>query len=1100
MNLYRIHTPFHLQTIATAIKSFWEKEKIFERSLQQRKNKDPFVFFEGPPGANGKPGIHHVLSMVVKDLFTRYKTMQGYYVQRKSGWDTHGLPVELQVEKELGITKEDIGKKISIQAFNQKCQEAVMTYTSHWEALNRTLGYWKDNTAPYITYSRDYMESVWYLLKALYNKGLLYKGYAIQPYSPAAGSGLSSHELNQPGCYKQVEDLSVVAQFKILDREHDYFLAWTTTPWTLPANTALAVGLSISYVKVATINPYTHLPLQVVLAEEALGRFFSDKEEDTLPLSYGAAGHLPWRIVERCKGVDLIGLRYEQLLPYVQPKGDAFKVIGGDFVTTTEGTGIVHIAPTFGADDYRIAQEENIAAIVVTNEAGEELPIVDKMGRFVSAITDFAGRCVKVEYEKNTTLPSVDILIVNKLKQENKAFKVEKYTHSYPHCWRTQKPILYYPLDAWFIKTTAYKALLIELNNKIQWKPNSIGKGRFGNWLMHLVDWNLSRERYWGTPLPIWRTVDQKEEKCIGSVSELLFEMEQAALAGYMQQPLPEILDLHRPYVDAIVLVSSSGLPMYRETAVVDVWFDSGAMPCAQWHYPFENQENFFKNFPADFIAEGIDQTRGWFFTLHAISGLLFETAAFKNVVVNGLVLDKQGDKMSKSLHNTLDPMVLLDQYGPDAVRWYMISNANPWDNLKFDGTGVEEVIRRFFITLNNCYNFFALYANLDHFYFERPVMDSNELDPMDQWLLARSHALIQTVTEAYNQYEPTVAARAIQDFVVDALSNWYIRLNRKRFWKNRQDQDKEVAYQTLYHCLITIAKLMAPIAPFYADYLYQSLNQVTKKETAASVHLLDFPEANIQLLDPVLERKMQQVQMIVSLAHALRKQHKIKVRQPLPSLTIVTTPQITAGCLASLEALIKAELNVKEVHYADDTSHLLHKQAKPHYPRLGKQYGNKMKQISQAIVALQAEAIATLERGEVYLLLVEDVTIPLTLADVLIHTNAVPGWCIAKEGTITIALDITLHTALQEEGFARELVHRIQQLRKTLNFEVQDKIVLTIQANVAMAQQAITAYKDYICAEAQAVALQFAAELLEGTALDINGIAMVLQLEKVIG
>lgn len=1100
MKKYQEQTQLHLPHISRVIRDFWEENKIFERSVAQRENQEPFVFFEGPPSANGAPGAHHILAMTVKDLFTRYKTMQGYYVRRKSGWDTHGLPVELQVEKKLGITKEDIGKKISIIDYNQQCRETVMAYTSEWQEMNQALGYWKDNGDPYVTYDRNYIESVWYLIKALYNKGLIYKGYSVQPYSPAAGTGLSSHELNQPGCYKLIKDISVVAQFKLKDKENEYFLAWTTTPWTLPANSALAVGASIQYVKIATINPYTHLPIQVILAKDAVERFFigtqtifdthkSNNQENKTSL--------PWEIIAHYTGAALVGLRYEQLLPYVLPKGDAFKVIAGDFVTTTDGTGIVHIAPTFGADDYRIAQKENISAVMVTNTEGEEVPIVDKQGRFVPEITDFAGRYVKKEYESDINLPAVDVLIVTKLKQENKAFKVEKYEHNYPHCWRTNKPILYYPLDSWFIKTTLYKELLVELNNTIQWKPVSVGKGRFGNWLENLVDWNLSRERYWGTPLPIWRTVDQQEEKCISSIAELMFEAEQAVLAGYMKHPLPADIDLHRPYVDDIVLVSNSGLPMYRETAVIDVWFDSGAMPCAQWHYPFENQEIFEKSFPADFIAEGIDQTRGWFFTLHAISTMLFETPAFKNVVVNGLVLDKNGNKMSKSIGNTINPMEILEKYGPDAIRWYMMSNANPWDNLKFDLAGVEEATRKVFITLNSTYNFFVLYANLDHFYFKSVRLHSSELSQSDRWIVSRCNTLIKAVTNFYDNYEPTLVARAIQDFVVDDLSNWYVRLNRKRFWKNSQDKDKEAAYQTLYSCLIVVGKLMAPIAPFYADYLYQSLNSITGKEIHSSVHLSDFPLVEEDCLDIALENQMSQVQTIVSLAHALRKKYKIKVRQPLQTLSICGTCSTDVTYLSNLEALIKAEINVKKIDYLDGTNNLVHKKAKADFSILGKRYKNKMKLLSEAILALKQDEIAALEVGHTHLLCIEGESIALNLSDVLIITEDIPGWCVATEGTITIALDTSINSALQEEGVAREVIHRIQQLRKELSFEVQDKIVIEIQEDAKNICSAIFLYRDYICAETQAVLLKFMPQLIGGSIIHIDDSALTIRLTK---
>lgn len=1099
MKKYKAQIQLNLPQITKEISSFWEKQNIFERSIQQREGNNPFIFFEGPPSANGEPGAHHILAMTVKDLFTRYKTMQGYCVRRKSGWDTHGLPVELQVEKKLGITREDIGKKISIIDYNQECRSTVMAYTSQWETLNKELGYWKDNRTPYITYERNYIESVWYLLKALYNKSLIYKGYSIQPYSPATGTGLSSHELNQPGCYKLVKDISIIAQFKRIDKENEYFLAWTTTPWTLPANSALAVGATIHYVKIATIHPYSHLPIEVILAKDAIQRFFQG--EPTSCQNHHSQDHhtaLPWEIMEHYTGADLVGSRYEQLLPYVQPKGNAFIVIAGDFVTTTEGTGIVHIAPTFGAEDYRIAQKEGISSIMVTNPAGEEVPIVDKKGRFVPEITDFADLYVKEAYQTDPALPPVDLQIAAKLKKENKAFKIEKYEHSYPHCWRTHKPILYYPLDAWFIKTTAYKELLVSLNDTIQWKPAAVGKGRFGNWLENLVDWNLSRDRYWGTPLPIWRTVDQKEEKCISSVAELMFEVEQAVLAGYMKHPLPEDIDLHRPYVDNIILVSNNGLPMYRETAVIDVWFDSGAMPCAQWHYPFENQEIFENSFPADFIAEGIDQTRGWFFTLHAISVLLFEIPAFKNVVVNGLVLDKNGNKMSKSIGNTINPIEILAQYGPDAIRWYMMSNANPWDNLKFDLAGVAEVARRFFITLNSTYSFFALYANLDHFCFNHPPLAYSDLNQSDRWIISRYNTLIKTVTESYDNYEPTIAARAIQDFVVDDLSNWYVRLNRKRFWKNSQDKDKEAAYQTLYNCLITITKLMAPIAPFYADYLYRALNYVTEKEKDDSVHLSNFPVVGAHS-DPTLEIQMGQVQTIVSLAHALRKKYKIKVRQPLPSISILVAPQLTSESLSNLEALIKTEINVKQIHYINSTNSFIHKKAKPNFSVLGKRYGHKIKRLSEAILTLTQPEICALENGHTYILSLEKEQFPLTLADVSISAEGIPGWYMATEGNITIALDTTLNDALHKEGIAREFTHHIQQLRKALNFDVQDKIIIDIQEGQQIIYQAIVMYKDYICTETQATLLQFVAQLPKEAVIDIENIRVSVHLTRIV-
>jgi isoleucyl-tRNA synthetase len=1116
MPFYPEHPKLNLAQTAQAIGAFWKKQHIFQHSIQQQAGKPSFTFYEGPPSANGAPGIHHVLSRTVKDLFCRYKTQQGFQVQRKSGWDTHGLPVELTVEKQLGITKEDIGTKISIADYNAQCRQAVLQYKEQWDALTEQMGYWLDTDQPYLTFDRDYMESLWYLLKQLHQKGLLYKGYTIQPYSPAAGTGLSAHELNQPGCYKQVKDTAIVAQFRIEDTAQDYFLAWTTTPWTLPANSALAVGKHIDYVKVRTFNPYTYQPVQVILAQAVVQRYFpTEAAKDPVTFSEYRAGNtpIPWQIVAHYRGQDLIGQTYAQLLPYVTPSTPAFRVIAGDFVTTEEGTGIVHIAPTFGADDMRVAQQANIPPITVQRDSDTPSPIVDRHGRFVAEITDFAGQYVKDAYapeavRQQTNYKSVDVLLAMKLKKENKAFQITKYAHSYPHCWRTDKPILYYPLDAWFIKTTACKNRLIALNKTITWQPASTGTGRFGNWLENLVDWNLSRDRYWGTPLPIWRTKDQKEEKCIGSLAELRLEVGQAVAAGLMETPLPEDIDLHRPYVDHIVLLSPQGRPMYRETDLVDVWFDSGAMPYAQWHYPFENQEVFAQHFPADFIAEGIDQTRGWFFTLHVLAVLLFDSVAFKRVVANGLVLDKQGGKMSKRLGNTVDPFAIMAQHGPDALRWYMISNTNPWDNLKFDVQGITEVTRRFFATLHNTYSFFTLYANIDQFDRAVPSVPLTVRPEIDRWMLSRLHSLIQTVTEAYEAYAPTQAARAIQDFVVDDLSNWYVRLNRKRFWKSEHGPDKLAAYQTLYTCLTTIAQLAAPIAPFYTEQLYQALHHGAQQTTTLSVHLTDFPQAEDKVISTALEKKMHQAQKIVSLVHSLRKKHQLKVRQPLARLLLPIADAATKIQITSLEALIEAEVNVKHVAYVDDTTAVVTKKIKPNFKALGQRYGVHIKVLTQAIAQLAQEDIQRLEqtkRLELALTLSgsKPTILPssqgesgvvLTLDDVIITSEDIPGWAVANEGEITVALDITLDNALRQEGIARELVNRLQNLRKYQGMAVQDKIKVTLAPGHPLVEAAIQQHKDYICHETQALAMHIVEEIDDGTTFDMDGYIVKVQ------
>jgi isoleucyl-tRNA synthetase len=1120
MPTYPEHPQLDLAQTAQSIRAFWKKNDIFWKSIRQRTGSPCFTFYEGPPSANGAPGIHHVLSRTVKDLFCRYKTQQGFQVHRKSGWDTHGLPVELSVEKQLGITKEDIGVKISIADYNAKCRQIVLQYKEQWDALTEQMGYWLDTDHPYLTFDRDYMESLWHLLKQLHQKGLLYKGYTIQPYSPAAGTGLSAHELNQPGTYKQVKETSIVAQFRVEGTEQDYFLAWTTTPWTLPANSALAVGEHIDYVTVRTFNPYTHLPIQVILARDALQRYFSGEEvEDTAALARYQAGDtpIPWQVIASYQGKELIGQQYVQLLPYVTPHVPAFYVIAGDFVTTEEGTGIVHIAPTFGADDMRVAQQAGIPPITVQRDANTATPIVDRQGRFVAEITEFAGQYVKDAYapeavRQQPNYLSVDVLLAIKLKKENKAFRVAKYEHSYPHCWRTDKPILYYPLDAWFIKTTACKDRLIALNKTIHWQPASTGTGRFGNWLENLVDWNLSRDRYWGTPLPIWRTKDQREEICIGSLAELHLEVAKAVAAGFMEAPLPKDIDLHRPYVDHIVLLSPQGQPMCRETDLVDVWFDSGAMPYAQWHYPFENKEVFSKHFPADFIAEGVDQTRGWFFTLHVLAGLLFDSVAFKQVVANGLILDKQGNKMSKRLGNAIDPFAIMGQYGPDALRWYMISNTNPWDNLKFDTQGLDEVARRFFSTLHNTYTFFALYANIDRFDREASPVPLAMRPEIDQWMLSCLHSLTKTVTDAYEAYAPTQAARAIQDFVVDDLSNWYVRLNRKRFWKSEHGPDKLAAYQTLYTCLTTVAQLAAPIAPFYTEQLYQALHHDGRQKTAPSVHLSDFPKADEKAINTALEKKMAQVQKIVSLVHSLRKKHQIKVRQPLAKLLLPIADAATKAQIFSLEALIKAEVNVKQITYTDDATTVVIKRIKPNFKTLGQRYGAHMKVLTQAIAQLGQRDIQRLEQEQHLALALtisgaatpttfplpqEQAKVMLALDDVIITSEDIPGWAVANEGETTVALDITLNDALRQEGIARELVNRLQNLRKEQGLAVPDKIKITLAPGHPFVREAVQQYKAYICYETQALQLDVVDEIATGALLSLDGYAVRVLIAK---
>lgn len=1110
--------------IAKDILKFWEDNNIFEQSVSTREGKDTFTFYEGPPSANGTPGIHHVMARTVKDIFCRYKTLQGYQVKRKGGWDTHGLPVELQVEKELGITKDDIGRKISVEDYNAKCREAVMKFKGQWDDLTRQMGYWVDLDNPYVTFEKEYIESVWNLLKRLYDKGLLYKGYTVQPYSPAAGTGLSSHELNQPGTYRDVKDTSIVAQFKVKKDDRSSFLfedtdedvriiAWTTTPWTLPSNCGLAVGEKIAYVKVKTFNPYTHLPVSVILAKDLVGKFFSEKAREIALADFKEGDKLiPFEITKEFKGSDILEVRYEQLMPYVTNENlekNAFRVIAGDFVSTEDGTGIVHTASVFGADDFRVAQAAGVPSVMVLDEKGQEVPLVDKHGQFVAEVTDFAGRYVKEEYysdeERNDPdFKPTDVLIAIKLKEDNKAFKVEKYEHSYPHCWRTDKPVLYYPLDSWFIKTTALKDRLVDLNKTINWKPESTGTGRFGNWLENLVDWNLSRSRFWGTPLPIWVTEDRTEMKCIGSIEELQQEVHKAAEAGFMSADLPEDFDLHRPYVDDIFLVSENGQKMFREPDLIDVWFDSGAMPYAQWHYPFENEDTYKANYPADFIAEGVDQTRGWFFTLHAIAVLLNDSVAYKNVIANGLVLDKNGNKMSKRLGNAINPFETLDQYGADPTRWYMISNANPWDNLKFDLEGVAEVQRKFFGTLSNTYSFFALYANLDGFQMdEQNVTPIADRPRFDRWIISELQILIKDVTSFYEDYEPTKAARAIQDFVNDQLSNWYVRLSRKRFWRSELNDDKKAAYETLFECLLTTAQLMSPIAPFYAEWLYKNLTDgirdAAKKNSTAfqhdSVHLSILTEADESKIDHALTDSMHYAQGISSLVHSLRKKEKIKVRQPLHKVLIpILKPEVKER-IEAVEELIKTEINVKEVEYVDDASGILVKNIKPNFRKLGQQYGPKMKAISAIINGFGKDEIAAIERDGAFEIDVEGEKINLSLEDVEITSQDIPGWLVASEGGLTVALDITITDDLRKEGLSRDVVNRIQNLRKDKGLEVQDKIAVTFTTADEMMNAALKDFADYIKTETQAVSLE-SKEVSGAETFDIDGITLDVQIE----
>jgi isoleucyl-tRNA synthetase len=1121
-----------LPNISKKILEYWEENNIFEKSVSTREGKKSFVFYEGPPSANGLPGVHHVLARAIKDIFPRYKTMKGYQVKRKAGWDTHGLPIELGVEKELGITKEDIGKTISVEDYNAACRKAVMRYTDVWNDLTQKMGYWVDMEDPYITYEPKYMESVWWLLKEIYNKRLLYKGYTIQPYSPKAGTGLSSHELNQPGTYQDVTDTTVVAQFKAIESslpeflkkfDHLHFLAWTTTPWTLPSNTALTVGSKIDYVVVATYNQYTFEPIHVILAKNLVSKQFAGKyvqTEDVNDLkNYSKENKkIPYLIAAECKGEDLIGIKYEQLLKYALPNDNpenAFRVIAGDFVTTEDGTGIVHTAPTFGADDALVAKQAKpeVPPMLVKDENGNLVPLVDLQGKFRPEMGEYAGKYVKNEYYNEGEAPerSVDVEIAIKLKEENKAFKVEKYKHSYPNCWRTDKPILYYPLDSWFIKVTNVKDRMVELNQTINWKPKATGTGRFGNWLANANDWNLSRSRYWGIPLPIWRTEDGNEEICIGSVEELKAEMHKAVSAGVLDKDIFEDfevgnnseenyakIDLHKNIVDAIVLVSPTGQKMFRESDLIDVWFDSGSMPYAQWHYPFENKDLIDKGitFPADFIAEGVDQTRGWFYTLHAIATMVFDSVAYKNVVSNGLVLDKNGQKMSKRLGNAVDPFETLGNYGADATRWYMISNANPWDNLKFDLDGIEEVKRKFFGTLYNTYSFFQLYANLDGFNYSEPDVPLNERPEIDRWILSELHTLIKKVDAYYEDYEPTKAARAISNFTQDYLSNWYVRLSRRRFWKGDYQQDKISAYQTLYTCMETIAKLGAPIAPFFMDQLYLDLNAASKKEAFESVHLANFPVFNESFVDKSLENKMEIAQTISSLVLSLRAKEKIKVRQPLQKIMIPIQSESQKNEILGVSELIKSEVNVKELEVLEDASDILVKQIKPNFKVLGPRFGKDMKAIAQIVNNFTPEDIRKFEQNGILDVQVNGKTISLELTDVEITSQDIEGWLVANEGALTVALDVTITDNLRKEGIARELINRIQNLRKDSGFEVTDKIDVLLQKDEQVVS-AVEANLTYIKSETLTNELKIIDELEDGIEIAFDDVNTKLFIQK---
>ncbi len=1122
----------NLPKLAEEILDFWKKENIFEQSISIREGATPYVFFEGPPSANGLPGIHHVMARAIKDIFCRYKTQKGFKVDRKAGWDTHGLPIELGVEKELGITKEDIGKKISVEEYNAACKKAVMRYTDVWNNLTERAGYWVDMEDPYVTYEPKYMETVWWLLKEIYSKNLIYKGYTIQPYSPKAGTGLSSHELNQPGTYQDTTDTTVVAQFKavaqtlpdfLAEESNDiWFLAWTTTPWTLPSNTALTVGAKIDYVLVKTFNQYTFQPINVVLAKNLVASQFAGKyeekpNEESLESFTQGDKLIPYFISKEFKGADLIDIRYEQLLDYVKPyqnPENAFRIIAGDFVTTEDGTGIVHTAPTFGADDAKVAKEAvpEVPPMLLKDENGNLVPLVDLQGKFRPEMKELAGKYVKNEYYEDSEVPdkSVDVEIAIKLKIENKAFKVEKYVHSYPNCWRTDKPILYYPLDSWFIKVTEFRDRMFELNKEINWKPKATGEGRFGNWLANANDWNLSRSRYWGIPLPIWRTEDGKEEIIIGSVAELKAEMEKAVAAGVMEKAIYEDfkvgdfsdenyakIDLHKNIVDGITLVSASGKPMKRESDLIDVWFDSGSMPYAQWHYPFENKEKVENTWrKADFIAEGVDQTRGWFYTLHAIATMIFDDVAYKNVVSNGLVLDKNGQKMSKRLGNAVDPFETLDTYGPDATRWYMISNANPWDNLKFDQDGISEVRNKFFGTLYNTYSFFSLYANLDNFQYIEEDLPLEKRPEIDRWILSELHTLVKDVDAFYEAYEPTKAARAISEFVQENLSNWFVRLSRRRYWKGSYNDDKISAYQTLYTCLETVAKLGAPIAPFFMDRLYKDLTLATSKGNKASVHLTDFPKVDTKFIDKKLEHKMQKAQTIASLVLSLRQKEKIKVRQPLQKIMIPVLEDSEKEEILAVSDLIKSEVNVKEIELIDEGSGMLVKQIKPDFKTLGPRFGKDMKAVAAVISGFDQHQIGILEKEREISVLVNEKNTILVLDEVIISSQDIEGWLVANANGVTVALDVTITPHLKNEGIARELVNRIQNLRKDSGFEVTDRIEVTLQENESLTD-AVTQNIDYIKEETLTEELQFKPQIDNGTEIAFDEIETRISIKK---
>jgi isoleucyl-tRNA synthetase len=1139
--MYKDYKQLDLSQTGKDILEYWKENQVFEKSIANRPASKPYTFYEGPPSANGMPGIHHVMARSIKDIFCRYKTLKGFRVERKGGWDTHGLPIELAVEKKLGITKEDIGKTITVDAYNEACRTEVMKYTDVWNDLTEKMGYWVDLENPYITYENDYIETLWWILKQFHEKGLLYKGYTVQPYSPAAGTGLSSHELNQPGTYKMLKDTSIVAQFhlkndqnhplmgKLFDHEGENtcILAWTTTPWTLPSNCALAVGVNINYVKIKTFNPYTFLPVSVILAKDLVSKYFKEEAQSIDFNDYkGGDKLIPWQIVNEFKGSELLGLRYHQLMPYVTNEDleqNAFRVIPADFVTTEDGTGIVHTASVFGADDFRACRENNVPSVMVIDEKGNEFPLVDKQGRMVQEVADFAGKFVKEEYysdeeRKHPDFRPTDVLIAIKLKEDNKAFDVKKYEHSYPHCWRTDKPVLYYPLDSWFIKTTAVKDRLVELNKTINWKPESTGTGRFGNWLENLVDWNLSRSRYWGTPLPIWRTEDGSEEKCIGSVQDLRNEIKKSVAAGFMDAAF-EINDMHRPYVDDVILISDTGKKMFRETDLIDVWFDSGAMPYAQWGLPpteegksgnispkdfleYWNKHSHAKSttetdaagsiFPADFIAEGVDQTRGWFFTLHAIGVMLHDSVAFKNVVSNGLVLDKNGNKMSKRLGNAVDPFETIEKYGADPTRWYMISNASPWDNLKFNIEGIDEVRRKFFGTLHNTYAFFVLYANIDGFkYAEADVKNRPEID---RWIISLLNSLSLEVDNYYADFEPTRATRAIQNFVDEHLSNWYVRLCRRRFWKGEYTEDKISAYQTLYTCLNTIAKLMAPVAPFFSDRLFIDLNKVTGKEQALSVHLADFPEYRENLVDKALEERMALAQDISSLILSLRKKVGINVRQPLGKALIPVLDKTFRDRVEKIKDLILSETNIKEIEYITDTSGIISKKIKPNFKALGPKVGKDMKLVAEALSSLSQQDINRFENeGKIDIL---NTSYQIIVDDVEIVAEDVPGWQVANIGTLTVALDITINEELKQEGISRELVNRIQNMRKDQGFEVTDKIKVQVKEHPYVSE-ALKNNLSYICAEILADSLELVNELDGGEVVNINEHDLMILIKK---